>query len=220
MPPLWPPDYSLFPCSCGWRVYEQVPIRLSDGVVLLGLVLGGSARADSFTYDSIAFAGSVTNTTATLTIQCTDATVCGGIYLGDVTLKGLNYSGSPTLVSAPAGYHALGGGQNNSAVGSGGGCNNKDASGGVCWRTSLPTRTNALHFQRQHQQWHGKWASSRPGNWILKRRRRATGRGKVFAISNDLSSLPVSSVSEPGTFTLLAAGLFAIALLGRKARQE
>jgi hypothetical protein len=46
------------------------------------------------------------------------------------------------------------------------------------------------------------------------------GGGKVFAVSNDLSSLPVSSVSEPGTFTLLTAGLFAIALLGRKARQE
>ena len=74
------------------------------GVVLLGLVLSGSARADSFTYDSIVFTGSVTGTTATLTIQCTDAKACGNFYLGDVTLRGFNYSGTSTLVSAPAGY--------------------------------------------------------------------------------------------------------------------
>jgi hypothetical protein len=47
-------------------------------VVLLGLVLSGTARADSYTYDSIVFTGSVTHTTATLTIQCTDANACGG----------------------------------------------------------------------------------------------------------------------------------------------
>jgi hypothetical protein len=86
------------------------------GIVLLGLVLSCTARANSFTYDTIQFAGSVTSTTATLTIRCTDAKVCGGSYLGDVTLKGFNYSGSPNLVSAPAGYDALGGGQNNSGL--------------------------------------------------------------------------------------------------------
>ncbi len=74
------------------------------GVVLLGLVLSGSARADSFTYDSIVFTDSVTGTTATLTIQCTDAKACGNFYLGDVTLRGFNYSGTSPLVSAPAGY--------------------------------------------------------------------------------------------------------------------
>jgi len=78
------------------------------GVVLLGLVLSSTARADSYTYDSIVFTGSVTNTTATLTIQCTDAKACGGFYLGDVTLKGFNYAGTPTLVSAPVGYDAVG----------------------------------------------------------------------------------------------------------------
>ncbi len=41
-------------------------------VVLLGFVLSGAARADSFTYDNIVFAGSVTGNTATLTIQCTE----------------------------------------------------------------------------------------------------------------------------------------------------
>jgi hypothetical protein len=30
-----------------------------------------------------------------------DAKACGDLYLGDVTLKGFNHSGTPTLVSAP-----------------------------------------------------------------------------------------------------------------------
>jgi hypothetical protein len=45
------------------------------GAVLLGLVLGGKARVDSFTYDSIVFTGSVTGTTATSTIDFADAKV-------------------------------------------------------------------------------------------------------------------------------------------------
>src|SRR4029077_6452947 len=111
------------------------------GVVLLGLFLGGTARADSFTYDSIVFTGSVTGTTATLTIQCTNAKACGAFYLGDVTLKGFDYSGSLKPVSAPAGYFVVGGGQNNSAVGTGGGCDSHDTTGAVCWDTSMPLTT-------------------------------------------------------------------------------
>jgi hypothetical protein len=117
------------------------------GVVLLGLVLSGTARADSFTYDSIVFTGSVTGNTATLTIQCTDAKACGSFYLGDVTLKGFSYMGTPTLASAPNGYDAMGGGQNNSAVGTGGG-NGTNLSSAVCWYTSMPLTWPA----RQHPQ--------------------------------------------------------------------
>src|ERR1700674_1392245 len=192
------------------------------GVVLLGLVLSSTARADSYTYDSIVFTGSVTNPTATLTIQCTDAKACGGFYLGDVTLKGFNYAGTPTLVSAPVGYDAVGGGQNNSAVGTGGGCNSNDTSGAVCWYTSLPlsaklgtilytfsvsidngTASGPLHVQA---------TGYNNANGTQK------GGGKGFAVSNDLSSSSVTSAPEPGTFTFLTAGLFAIVLLGRKAR--
>jgi len=192
------------------------------GVVLLVLALGSTAHADSFTYNSMVFTGSVTNTTATLTVQCTNAKACGGIYLGDVTLKGFNYSGSPTLVSAPGGYYALGGGQNNSAVGSGGGCNTMQTSGAVCWDTSLPLTTQlgttlytfSVNFSNGavsgplHVQATGYWNA----NGTQK------GGGKAFAVSNDLSSSSVTSAPESGTFTLLTAGLLGIALLGQKAR--
>jgi hypothetical protein len=193
------------------------------GVALLGLVLSGTARADSYTFDSIVFTGSVTGNTATLTIQCTDAKACGSYYLGDVTLKGFYYSGTPTAVSAPAGYDATGGGQNNSAVGSGGGCNSNDTTGAVCWDTSLPMTTKLgttlytfsanindgtvsgpLHVQATG--YNNAYGTQKGG-------------GKGFAVSNDLSSSSVTGAPEPGTFTLLTAGFFAVVLRGRKARQ-
>jgi hypothetical protein len=192
------------------------------GVVLLGLLLGGTARADSFTYDSIVFTGSVTGTTATLTIQCTNAKACGGFYLGDVSLKGFNYSGTPTLVSAPAGYDALGGGQNNSSVGSGGGCNSNNATGAVCWDTSLPLATKLGTTLYTFSVSISNGTVSGPlhvqATGYTNANGTQQGGGKGFAVSNDLSSSSGAAVPESGTFTLLTAGLLAIGLLGRKAR--
>ena len=192
------------------------------GIMLLGLVLSDTARADSFTYDSIVFTGSVTSTTATLTIQCTDATVCSGFYLGDVTLKGFNYSGSPIPVSAPAGYDALAGGQNNSGVGSGGGCDGSDTSGAVCWDGSLPLTTQlgtalytfsvSIESGTVSGPLHVQATGYSNANGIQP------GGGKGFAVSNDLSSSSTTSAPEPGTFTLFSAGLLAMVLLRRKAR--
>jgi hypothetical protein len=193
------------------------------GVVLLGLVLRGTVRADSFTYDSIVFKGSVTSTTAKLTIQCTDAKVCGGFYLGDVTLKGFNYSGSPSLVSAPSGHDALGGGQNNSGVGSGGGCNGNVRSGAVCWDTSLPLATRLGTALYTFSVNINNGAVSGPLHVQAMGYSSANGTqqsgGKGFAVSNDLSSSSTTSVPETGTFTLFTAGLLAMVLLRRKAGQ-
>jgi len=192
------------------------------GVVLLGLFLGGTARADSFTYDSIVFTGSVTGTTATLTIQCTNAKACGAFYLGDVTLKGFNYSGSPTLVSAPAGYFAVSGGQSNSAVGTGGGCNSHDTTGAVCWNTSMPLTTRLGTTLYTFSVDINNGTVSGPLHVQVTGYTNANGTqthgGKGFAVSNDLSSSSVASAPETGTFTLLTAGLLAIGLLGRRAR--
>jgi hypothetical protein len=192
------------------------------GVVLLGLVLSGTARADSFAYDSIVFTGAVTGTTATLTVQCTDASVCGSFYLGDVTLKGFNYSGSPTPVSAPAGYTALAGGQNNSAVGSGGGCNSRNSSGAVCWATSLPLATQLGTTLYTFSVSISDGTVSGPlhvqGTGYNNANGTQRNGGKVFAVSDDLSFSSVASAPEPGTFTLLTAGVLAIGLLARKAR--
>ena len=192
------------------------------GVVLLGLALSSTARADSFTYDNIVFTGSVTSTTATLTIQCMDAKVCGGFYLGDVTLKGFNFSGTTTLVSAPAGYVTLGGGQNNSAVGTGSGCNSNDTTGAVCWDTSLPLTTKLGTTLYTFRVSLSNGAVSGPlhvqATGYTNANGTQQGGGKGFAVSNDLSSSSSSSVPEPGTFMLLTAGLFATGLLCRKAR--
>jgi hypothetical protein len=194
------------------------------GVVLLGLVLSGTARADSFTYDSIVFAGSVTGNTVTLTIQCTNGKACGGFYLGDVTLKGFNYSGPPTLVSAPAGYNALGGGQSNSAVATGGGCNGNDTIGAVCWDVSLPMSTKLGTTLYTFSAGISNGTVSGPLHVQATGYNNANGTqrggGKGFAVSNDLSSSSVTPAPEPGTFTLLTAGLFAMVLLGRKVRHE
>jgi hypothetical protein len=191
-------------------------------VVLLGFVLSGAARANSFTYDNIVFAGSVTGNTATLTIQCTNAKACGSFYLGDVTLKGFNYSGSPTLVSAPAGYVTLGGGQDNSAVGTGGGCNSNDTTGAACWETSMPLTTKLGTTLYTFSVSISNGTVSGPlhvqATGYTNANGTQQGGGKGFAVSNDLSSSSSSSVPEPGTFMLLTAGLFAAGLLSRRAR--
>lgn len=139
-----------------------------------------------------------------------------------MTLKGFNYSGTPTAVSAPAGYDRTGGGQNSSAVESGGGCGSNDTTGAVCRDTSLPISTRlgtTLHtfsvsinngtvggpLHVQATGYNNAYGTQKSG-------------GKGFAVSNDLSSSSVTAAPEPGTFTLFAAGLFAVALLGRKAR--
>ena len=167
------------------------------------------------------FVGSVTGHTATLTIQCTDIKACGSYYPGDVTLKGFSDSGTPTAISAPAGYNATGGRQNNSAVGSGGGCDSNGTTGAVCWDTTLPmtTRLATTLYTFSVSINHGTvggplhvQATGYNNSYGAQK-----GGGKGFAVSNDLSSSSVTAAPEPGTFTLLTAGLFAVVLLGCKA---
>jgi hypothetical protein len=139
-----------------------------------------------------------------------------------VTLKGFNYTGTPTLISAPVGYDAVGGGQNNSAFGTGGGCNSNDTSGAVCWQTSMPltaklgttlyTFSVSISDGTVGGPLHVQATGYNNANGTQK------GGGKGFAVSNDLSSSSVTAVPESGTFTFLTAGLFAIVLLGRKAQ--
>src|SRR5258708_31090162 len=105
-------------------------------VVSLGVV--GVASVDSLTVGDMQFTATVTATTVTLTVQCTDS-ACSGWYLGDVTLKGFTFSGIPTDGAEPAGYTVLNGGQDNSGPGSGGGCNSTQPDKGVWWDVALPS---------------------------------------------------------------------------------
>jgi len=189
-------------------------LRLTKFLILaLVLLFGASfAYADSVTDSNIQFTATVSGNTVTLDIQCLDTNVCGNWYLGDVSLKGFTFTGTPTLGTAPSGYTLMNGGQNNSAVGNGGGCNGTQTGGAVCWDapTVLSTQlggsileftatisngvAGALHVQATGY-------SNTAGT--------QAGGGKVFAVSDDLAP---TTVPEPSALVLLFSGLLALGL--------
>jgi hypothetical protein len=192
---------------------------LISGVVMLAFCLasGRAAKADSFTAGDVFLTGNVTGTTATLTIKCLDSQ-CNGWYLGDVTLKGFTLSSlTGTGSGTPSGYTVLNGGQDNSAVGSGGGCNSTQAGQATCW----DVQNTPLSFQLATGQTYTFTAnitggSFTPGSLHVQ----ATaydntggsqqGGGKVFAISDNLL---VVQTPEPSSLGLLAMGLIGLAFV-------
>src|SRR5215469_10526828 len=92
-------------------------------VTFFAIALASFAQADTITDSDVQFTATVSGSTVTLQVQCLDTSVCGSWYLGDVSLKGFTFTGSPSLGPAPSGYTVQNGAQNNDAVGSGGGCN-------------------------------------------------------------------------------------------------
>lgn len=193
--------------------------RILTGIAValaLCAISGRVAKADSFTAGPVQLTGFlVGSTTAELEIQCLVPATCGTWYLGDVTLKGFTFSGSPTLGTVPAGsgYTVQNGGQNNAAVGSGGGCNDTQPGMAVCWDDhSVP-----LTFQLGSGV-NVFTANIIGGSWTLGSLHvQATaydntsgsqqGGGKVFAISDNLL---VVEAPEPSSLGLLATGLISL----------
>lgn len=111
---------------------------LAGSLLLLMLGMASSTYANSVTASitdhDILFTATVTGTSVDLQIQCTVKSVCGSWFLGDVTLKGFTFT-SFSAGTNPTGYNIKNGGQNNDAVGAGGGCDS--ASGldfkALCW---------------------------------------------------------------------------------------
>jgi hypothetical protein len=195
-------------------------------------VLSRPAKADVVIVGSVEFQGFVSPGFATLTVQCLDDSVCGDWYLGDVTLKGFTFSGTPTLFAAPAGFIDSGesngglfnGGQDNSGVGNGGGCNGTQAGMAVCWDAVLPLTTQLdlgasdsglgplLLFSAILPNGDGNQSgflhvmatayNNTAGN--------QTGGGKVMAVSQDLNGGTVP-VPEPGSLMLFGTGLLSMA---------
>jgi hypothetical protein len=185
-------------------------------LVALAVLLGaGYAYCDTITDGNIQLTASVTGTTATVTIACLNLTQCGNDYLGDVTLKGFTFTGNPTLGSpSPSGYTIQNGGQNNDAVGAGGGCNGTQTQMAVCWDapTTLQTQlgspvtftatvTDGMQNSVLHVQVTGYNNTS--GS--------QTQGGKVFALSDDLTGGGSTSVPEPSSGMLAALSLAGLA---------
>jgi len=194
-----------------------VKILILAVVVLLGTTFAQAGSiTGSVTDDNVKFTGTVTGSLATLTVECISM-ACNGWYLGDVTLKGFMFGSGPTPGMFPAGYTVENGGQNDDAVGNGGGCNGATKSGkgqdgkAVCWDAALPLTTiledgtvftftaviddvsgmGPLHVQATA--YDNSTGSQKKG-------------GKVLAISDDLSGA-LTETPEPSTFVFLGSGL-------------
>lgn len=193
-------------------------ILISSAVMLaLCLASGRAAKADSFTAGDVFLTGNVTGTTATLTIKCLDSG-CNGWYLGDVTLKGFTFTSlTGTGAGTPTGYTAQLGGQNNSAVGTGGGCNGTQPTGAVCWDAqSVPLSFQLVTGTTYTFTANITGGSFTPGSLHVQATAYDNSAGsqqnggKVFAISDNLL---VVQTPEPSSLGLLATGLIGLAFL-------
>jgi len=194
-----------------------VKILIVAVVILLGTTLAQAGSiTGSVTDDNVKFTGTVTGSLATLTVECIDIT-CDGWHLGDVTLKGFMFGSGPTPGMFPSGYTVVNGGQDNNAVGNGGGCNGASKAGkgqdgkAICWDAALPLTTiledgTVFTFTAVI----GDVSGIGPLHVQATAYDNSTGNqkmgGKVLAISDDLTGT-LTETPEPSSFLFLGSGL-------------
>jgi hypothetical protein len=146
---------------------------------------------------------------------------CSGWFLGDVTLKGFTDSGVVTTdASSQAGFTAVAGGQDNNAVGNGGGCNSTQPTFAVCWDANLPLSLQLVTGTTYSFIADGSFTPPAPGSLHVQATAYNNADGgqksgdKVFAISDNL--LTTTTVPEPGILALLGFGLVGVPFLRRK----
>jgi hypothetical protein len=177
-------------------------------------------QADTVTDNGVLFTATVTSTTVTVEIQCMVA-ACANWYIGDVTLKGFTFTGTPTTDSGSAsGWTVENGGQNNDAIGSAlsAGCNGTQAGMAICWDATLPLSTTLGNVLTPIFLIADLPNSDGSINDVLHVQATATsdvnGTNKVFAVSDDL--LGQTIVPEASTLSMLGAGLLSLVGFGRR----
>ena len=180
------------------------------GMAVAIAVLVPAAHADTITVNDVLYTATVTSTTVTLTVQCQDGGVCGGYYLGAVSLKGFTFTGSPTDTSGtePGVYSVQNGGANN---GIGGGCNGTQLGSAVCWSlTGTPTAIGGTTYTFSADITGGSVGSDGLHLQTTAYDNPDEGHStRVFAISSDLTGGNIT-VPEPSALSLLGAGLLGI----------